>query len=195
MGSWGNPKGDPVPDPIILPPGVGHTTKRVIERTSEMKANFFVFVGLALGLGAGSAALAGPDLVPNFSTSNGRVNIQNAGNAPAGASWVTVNCSAQGGGSCPDPAPAAVAPYENPAFPNRASFQAPGLNAGGSHNHVLGFWNSLAFAPGTYVFTVCVDAGSDVAEDNEGNNCRRFTKRVRGGFGSPGGLKSNSAGN
>jgi hypothetical protein len=154
-----------------------------------------VFLGLALGLGLGTSAFAAPNLEPQFNTATGNVRISNTGADAAGISWATVNCSAQGGGSCPDPAPAAAAPYENPAFPNRASIQIPALGPGQQHNHVIAFFNSLVFAPGTYVFTVCADAGRDVREDNEGDNCARFVKRVRGRPTGPSGLTSNSPSN
>ena len=118
-----------------------------------------------------------------------------AGADAAGVSHATLECIAQGGGSCPDPAPAAAAPYENPAFPNKASFLVPGIAAGGQNNHVIGFYNSLVFAPGSYTFVVCVDAGREVREDNERDNCARFVKRVRGRPAGPGGLTSNNSGN
>lgn len=157
-----------------------------------MKAQFLIFLGLALGLSAGTAALAGPDLVPGFNVNSGVVSVSNSGNAPAVKSWVTVECFAAGAGSCPDPAPAQALPYENGAFPNKASVTVSPLGPAQNFNHPIAFYGSLTFPPGNYIFVVCADAGNYVSEDVEGNNCRRFPKRVRGRPAGPGGLTSNT---
>lgn len=147
---------------------------------------------MAVLLGLSTAAFAGPDLRPKFGTTSGTVRVANTGDADAAGSWVTVSCAASGGGACPDPAPADVAPYTNPAFPNRVAIQVPALSAGQQHNHVIAFFDALAFAPGSYVFTVCADAGSEVAEDSERNNCVDVKKTVRSRIKGVGGLKSNT---
>jgi hypothetical protein len=158
-----------------------------------MKTHSILLAALTFGLA--TPVLAGPDLVPQFNAKSGTVRVTNVGDADAAASWVTVQCTAQGGGACPDPAPAAAAPYENPAFPNAASIAVPALGAGNEHAHVIAFFNDLVFAPGTYVFSVCADAGNAVAEDNERNNCVRVKKTVRKRLTGPDGLKSNTATN
>ena len=157
-----------------------------------MKRDLILMTGFALGLGLATSAFAGPDLKPNFNTTTGTVKVTNIGDADAALSHVTVICNAQGGGACPDPAPADVAPYTNPAFPNAVTILVPGQPAGQQHNHVIAFYDDLVFAPGSYTFTVCADAGADVAEDDEGNNCIRVNKKVRGKLTGPGGLTSNS---
>ncbi len=202
-GPGGKPVGATLcPASQLLPPEAGHTqnethgrpTEAIERKAMKMNPNFLVFLGLATGLGLGSAALAGPNLVAEFNTTTGNVKIRNVGNVVSFPSTATVECIAQGGGSCPDPNPAAAAPYENAAFPNKASFGVPAVIPGGQHNHVLGFWAGLAFAPGTYTFIVCADAGAAVAEDSERDNCSRAVKRVRGRPTGPGGLTSNSPG-
>ncbi len=134
---------------------------------------------LALSLGFAAPALAGPNYVPGFSVQTGTISVKNAGDAAGGRSFATVECNAMGGGSCPDPAPAQAAPYENASFPNQATRAFSSIAAGDTANHTIAFFGSLVFAPGSYVFTVCVDASDLVAETNEGDNCRRFIKRVR----------------
>lgn len=157
-----------------------------------MKLTKSMLVALTLSAGLCTAATAGPDLRPKFSAKSGTVQVRNLGDADAAGSWVTVQCSAQGGGSCPDPQPAAAAPYLNPAFPNRVAIKVPVLSAGQQHTHIIAFFDDLVFAPGSYVFSICADAGSTVAEDNEGNNCIRAKKTVRGRVTGPDGLKSNT---
>jgi hypothetical protein len=147
---------------------------------------------MAVTLGLSTAALAGPDLRPKFGATSGTVRVSNIGDANAAGSWVTVDCAASGGGSCPDPAPAAAAPYMNPAFPDRVAIAVPALAAGQQHNHVIAFFDALACAPGSYTFTVCADAGSEIAEDSERNNCVSVKKTVRTRIKGVGGLKSNT---
>jgi hypothetical protein len=150
-----------------------------------------LIASLTVSMGLATAAVAGPDLKPKFGATSGTVRVANVGDAAAGVSWVTVHCSAAGGGTCPDPAPADVAPYLNPAFPDRVAIAVPALPAGQQHNHLIAFFSDLDFAPGSYSFTVCADAGGDVAEDNEANNCVRVQKTVRSRVKGPDGLKSN----
>lgn len=139
-----------------------------------------LLLAVSLSLALPGAALAGPDLMPKFNSTTGAVKVTNGGDADAAAGWVTVMCTAQGGGACPDPAPADAAPYMNPAFPNKVAIAVPALAAGNTFGHKIAFFDSLVFAPGSYVFTVCADAGNDVAEDSERNNCVKVKKSVRG---------------
>jgi hypothetical protein len=148
-------------------------------------------LGLVLSLGFGTAALAGPDLKPKFNSANGSVGVSNVGDADAAPTWVTVSCAASGGGSCPDPSPADAAPYLNAAFPGKVAIQIPALAPGAKHTHVIAFFVGLEFDPGSYSFTVCADAGADVAEDSE-RNCVVVKKSVRGPLSGPTDLKSNS---
>jgi len=152
-----------------------------------------LFAVMTLSAALSSAAIAGPDLKPQFSASSGTVRVTNVGNDAAEKSWVTVQCNAQGGGACPDPAPAAAAPYLNPAFPNKVAIAVPKLPEGKQHTHVVAFFDDLVFAPGSYVFVVCADAGGNVVEDNERNNCIKVQKKVRSPIGGALGLKSNTA--
>ncbi len=134
-------------------------------------------------LGASTlAAHAGPqaNLVPKFNATIGKVAVKNIGNATAGRSFVTISCATSVPGGCPDPAPALAAPYENAAFPNKATVKMGKIAPGSQQAHTIAFFGSLVFAPGTYWFTVCADAGDHVVESNEGDNCRRFRKTVRG---------------
>lgn len=155
-----------------------------------MSTTLKLSLGLVLSLGCASAAMAGPDLKPKFNAGNGSVKVANVGDADAASTWVTVSCAASGGGSCPDPAPADVAPYLNPAFPDMVAIEVPALAPGAKYGHVIAFFAGLEFDPGTYSFTVCADAGADVAEDRE-RNCIIVKKSVRRLTG-PADLKSNS---
>jgi hypothetical protein len=161
-----------------------------------MKTQATCVVGLAVSLGLllalSGAALAGPDLKPKFGASSGTVRVSNAGDADAAGSWVTVHCTAGGGGVCPDPAPADVAPYLNAAFPDAVAIAVPALSPGAQHNHAIAFFDDLDFAPGTYAFTICADAGAEVAEDSERNNCITVKKTVRSRISGPDRLKSNT---
>lgn len=159
---------------------------------ADMMYQPFLSAAMAVSLGLSTAALAGPDLKPKFGATSGTVRVTNAGDADAAGSWVTVDCAASGSGACPDPAPADVAPYTNPAFPDRVAIDIPALTAGQQHNHVIAFFDALAFGPGSYVFTVCADAGNAVVEDSERNNCITVKKTVRGRIKGVGGLKSNT---
>ena len=120
-----------------------------------------------------------PDLVPGFNTKTGVITIKNSGNAPAGKSVATIGCATAVPTGCPEPAPAAIAPYENPAFPKVASVKIGQIAPSKKKSHALSFYKNLVWAPGTYWLTVCADAGDDVAESNERNNCRRLKKVVR----------------
>jgi hypothetical protein len=176
--------------PVILAPK-GKAGRPNNKGLLEMITIGKLSLGLVLSLGFASAAVAGPDLSPKFNSGNGSVRVTNVGDADAASTWVTVSCAASGGGSCPDPAPADAAAYLNPAFPNMVAIEVPPLAPGAQHTHVIAFFGGLAFAPGSYSFTVCADAGADVAEDNE-RNCVVVKKSVRGRPGGPTDLKSNS---
>lgn len=118
----------------------------------------------------GSAA-AQPDLVPVLNNPmNADVGVQNLGDAVAGPSHLTINCTRFGkaDGGCPD-APGMGA-YVDPAFPNRVVIDVPALEPGESFSHNLAFWNAIAWPAGTYIFDAEADAGNAVAETTEGNN-------------------------
>jgi len=133
----------------------------------------------ALVLAAPTFAAANPNLQPEFNAKTGTIIAHNVGAADAGRSLATVGCSGIGGAVCPDPAAADIAPFENPAFPNRATVKMDPVNAGDSKSFTFPFYKGLNFAPGTYIFSVCVDAGDNVAETNENDNCTRVRHTVK----------------
>jgi hypothetical protein len=126
---------------------------------------------------AGSAAVLvgtltakAPDLIvilPN--PMNGKVVVRNVGSAASGPSDVTLECIAVAEAKSCAESPR-MAPYENPAYPNKAWMAVPGLAPGAQWVHVLAFWNALVWPSGTFKFVGVADAGSAVAETNEGNN-------------------------
>ncbi|MCE9522251.1 MAG: hypothetical protein K8S25_07445 [Alphaproteobacteria bacterium] len=112
-----------------------------------------------------------PNLVPIASRmTKGTISVRNTGSAAAGPFKVTVECKNLGGGGCVEPPARAVAPYEDPAFPNKLTVTVPGLAVGHVFNHKIAFWDGLVWPAGNYEFTVVADAGSAVAETNEGDN-------------------------
>lgn len=121
-----------------------------------------------------------PNLKPGFNTKTGKVTVKNVGPGDAGRSIATVYCQALGGGGCADPTPAQLAPYLNPAYPNHAVIKFGPVSGNSSKSHTFPFYNSLVWAPGSYIFTVCVDAGKHVKESNERDNCSRYRMSVRG---------------
>ena len=130
-----------------------------------------IFLIMLSGIPAlGVATAAGkPDLrVVVGSTMNGKVGIANIGSAVAGASKLTILCKKVGGGSCAESG--RMAPYEDPAFPNKITVNFGALNPGTSKSHMLTFWNVLVWAPGKYRFAIVTDAANVVAESNEANN-------------------------
>ena len=129
---------------------------------------------IALSLPASAAA---PDLVSDFNTATGTVTVKNIGDAPAGASVVTLKCQRRvppvvgGGGGCPEIPRTFIPNYTNPAFPNTVAVNVGALAPGAVFNHTLPFYAGLAFVAGnTYSFTTKADAGNTVAESNEANN-------------------------
>jgi hypothetical protein len=118
-----------------------------------------------------------PDLRPIPSRiEHGVVSVRNAGSAASPASIATVNCHLPGQeGGCPEIPAAAVAPYENPAYPNRVVVNIPAIPAGHVHSHNLTFWDEVDWPSGSYVFEFVVDAGATVGETNEGNNTGSHT--------------------
>ena len=112
------------------------------------------------------------NLVPIASRmTKGTVSVRNTGSAAAGPFKVTVECNVVGRrGGCVDPPERAVAPYEDPAFPNKLTVAVPALAAGHVFNHKISFWDGLVWPAGNYEFTVVADAGGAVAETNEGDN-------------------------
>lgn len=133
-----------------------------------------IMAPLLIVAGANNSALAqltakAPDLVPVPSRIlNGTVSARNVGSANAGAFVITVQCQAQGRGSCAEHR--GFAAYENPAYPNRLVVNVPGLQIGKVFNHKLPFWDDMSWQPGNYNFVIEVDAGKSVGETNEGNN-------------------------
>ncbi len=129
-------------------------------------------------------ASAGIDLVADFDAATGTVKVTNIGDAAASISVVTIECKRRkpapprNGGGCPDPAPALAAPYEMPAFPNRAAVKVPMLAPGASYSHALAFFPGLVFPSGIYAFKIKADDGNMVPESNEANNNKTVTKTV-----------------
>ncbi|MEO0342365.1 MAG: CARDB domain-containing protein [Pseudomonadota bacterium] len=136
-------------------------------------------VAVAMVLSAPALAAAQPNLTPGFDTKTGTVIAKNSGASDAGRSLLTIKCSGMGGSTCPDPNPVDLAPYLNPAFPNAATVKMKPVKAGTQATHKIDFFNSLPFAPGSYIFSVCVDAGDDVAESKENDNCTRIRYTVK----------------
>jgi hypothetical protein len=118
----------------------------------------------------GGVVTKSPDLVPNASRmKTGTVSVRNVGSADSGAFVITVVCNQQGGkGGCAE-APG-MAKYEEGGYPNAVVVHVTSLKAGKTFNHKLTFWNDLDWNVGNYQFDVMADAGTDVAETNEGNN-------------------------
>ena len=121
-------------------------------------------------------SFAGADLVADFDTATGTVKVTNIGDSFASISVVTVECKRRSppvvgrGGGCPDPAPAAAAPYMMPAFPNKVAIAVKPLKPGEIFTHAIAFFPGLVFPSGRYSFTIVADAGFSVGESNEGNN-------------------------
>jgi|GEM_PF-1590268 len=125
----------------------------------------------------GNLTLRAPDLQPIASRiRTGTVSVRNTGSAASPASIATVNCHLpdQEGG-CPEIPAAALPAYTNPAYPNRLVVNIPAISAGHVHSHHLTFWDSGDWPSGSYVFEFVVDAGTTVAETNEGNNTGTYT--------------------
>ena len=118
-----------------------------------------------------------PDLRPIPSRiEHGVVSIRNGGVDASAPSLATVNCHLPGQeGGCPDIPAALIAPYENPAYPNRVVVQIPAIQPGHTHSHTLSFWDDVDWPSGSYVFEFVADADSANAESNEGNNAGSHT--------------------
>jgi hypothetical protein len=157
-----------------------------------MRNDLILMIGLAAGLGLGGAALAEPDLTVSFGATSGTVRVKNIGDTDAGQAVVVIQCAGLNGASCPDPAPADVAPYLDAAYPNMVVVDIPALAPGKQHNHVISFFGDLDFEPGKYSFAVCALAAGSWDESNFKNNCLKVQKTVRRKVGGPGGLTSNS---
>ena len=134
---------------------------------------------MAIAVTPSTAAPAKPDLTVKFSTSNGRVVLRNTGTKASKKSVVIVVCQKiSGPGSCPDPHPALVAQYLNPAFPNAATVEFPAVQPGSQKVHALKFWSTPAYGSGKYRFTLVADALDTNPESNEGNNKTVVIKTV-----------------
>ena len=138
-----------------------------------MRSKFFAAVAAVIVAGAALPSLAAPpqpDLIVKFSTSNGRVNLRNIGNKKSKKAIVTIVCKKiSGRGSCPEPNPALVGQYLNPAYPNAVVVKFPAIKPGKGKNRVLNFWPGLVFASGKYRFTLVADASNTNLESNEAN--------------------------
>ncbi len=157
-----------------------------------MTRNTFITAALLASIATAAVADPLPNYRPGFKSNTGTVIVKNVGGASKSRSIVTVECSTTAAGGCPDPTPAQAAPYQIAGYPNVVAIKTPPLKANGSFAHTIGFFNSLAWTPGTYYFTVCVDAGDHVVEKTNSDNCRRFRKVVKKtGFGGPNSFKSN----
>jgi CARDB len=133
-------------------------------------AGFFVLALIPVGIAAPGLVAKSPDLVPIASRmKTGTVSVRNIGSAASGDFVITVECNQQGatGGCAEDPGMAA---YEDAAYPNRVVVKVKSLAPGKVFNHKLAFWNNLDWESGNYQFDVVADAGTAVAETNEGNN-------------------------
>jgi hypothetical protein len=126
-----------------------------------------------------TAANAAADLVsvPAKLVNNGTVQVRNTGNETAGPTVAVIRCNKVGQtGGCPD---VQMQPkYQNPAYPNAVTVNIPKLKPGEVHNHKLAFWDAMVWPPGDYKLTITVDAGSAVAESNEGNNTDSAVKHA-----------------
>lgn len=127
--------------------------------------------------GPGALVARSPDLVPIPSRiEHGVVSVRNAGAAASVPSVVTVNCHLPGQrGGCVDIPDRLIAPYEDPAFPNRLVVQVPAIQPGHVYNHNLSFWGSVVWPSGSYQFDYVADASATNAESNEGNNTGSHT--------------------
>lgn len=128
-------------------------------------------------VGPGRLTARAADLIPIPSRiEHGVVSVRNAGSVASAPSVVTVNCHLPGQeGGCVDVPAALIAPYENPAYPNRLVVNVPAIEPGHVFNHTLSFWDDISWPTGAYQFDYVADAGSAVAETNEGNNAASHT--------------------
>ncbi len=148
-----------------------------------MKRSVLSALSLATVLSLSAAAMADdklPNLQPGFNTKTGTVTVKNVDEAIAGKSVVTVQCAALHGGSCPEPTAAQLAGYTMPAFANRLAMSVPKIGPSKTYSHTIKFFKDLNFAPGKYMFRVCVDAGKDVRESVEADNCKRYSLTKKG---------------
>jgi hypothetical protein len=118
----------------------------------------------------GSLTAKAPDLIITLTNPmSGKIVVRNVGSATSGPSDLTIECTAVAKArSCAESSK--MAPYENPAYPNKAWIAVPGLKPGKHWVHKLKFWNSLSWPSGTFSFVAEIDAGHAVAETNEANN-------------------------
>ena len=136
-------------------------------------------VAAAVVLAVPAFAMANPNLKPAFNAKTGTITTQNVGAADAGRSLATISCAGMGGNQCPDVPAADIAPYQNPAFPNAATVKVKPVSAGNKSSHTFPFYKDMNFLPGTYIFTVCVDAGDNVVETTNADNCSRVRHTVK----------------
>ncbi|GJL81217.1 MAG: hypothetical protein DHS20C01_08510 [marine bacterium B5-7] len=122
---------------------------------------------VVIGLTTHIVSAAQPDLVINIS-SLPKIAVKNVGNAPSRTQMTTLHCQKISPGSCAESP--AMAPYVNPAYPNKVVIKVPALKPGQGYVHTLAFWPALVWRPGKYRFTGRVDDGNNIPESNEANN-------------------------
>lgn len=128
------------------------------------------------------------NLKPGFNVKTGMVTVSNNGANANNKSVVTIACKKTGGGGCPDPTPGQLAEYSIPGFAGRVAVVTPAIAGSHQFAHTISFFKDLNFSAGKYVFTVCADAGRDVKESSEGDNCSKysFTKAATHSSSNPG---------
>lgn len=98
---------------------------------------------------------------------------------PAAPFKITVECKSLKGASCAVPPPGTATAYQDPAFPGLMTIPASGLAGGATFAHQLTFWKNLKWQPGSYQFTVFVDAAKKVGEANENDNIATSVMNVK----------------
>lgn len=122
-----------------------------------------------------------PDLQPIPSRiAYGVVSIRNTGTAASAPALVTVDCHlpGQSGGCGPQPSARLMAPYVDPAYPDKVVVHIPAIQPGHVYSHNLTFWNSIAWPTGGYQFDFVTDVANSVNESNEANNAGSFVWNV-----------------
>jgi len=103
---------------------------------------------------------------------HGVVSIQNAGTSVSAPAIVTVDCHlpGQSGGCGPQPPARLMAPYEDPAYPDKVVVHIPAIQPGHVYSHSLTFWNAIVWPTGAYQFDFATDVSNANNESNETNN-------------------------
>lgn len=106
-------------------------------------------------------------------------NTGSPGSAAAGSFKITIECKGLTGSPCAVPPPGTATAYQDPAFPGLITVQVPGLAGAAMFAHKLTFWSKLKWQPGSYQFTVVVDAAKKVNETSESDNISTATMLVK----------------